>query len=531
MATSPTYPGVYIEEVPSSVRTIAGVATSITAFIGRARQGPLNDPIHVQSLAEAERTFGGLWRESMLGYSLQQFFLNGGTDALIVRVFNPGGTPIEESHTRFNLPGAAPLVLRAANPGIWAGRLGVAGEGLELFVDHETSDPADTLLFNLTVNLLEGAVVSGSELHRNLSVDPASPRYVETVLELNSSWVRLHDAVPVPAERPDENLEDADGRPIPATISNDGSDGDPIGFAQVADGGLQAQRRGLWALDEADLFNLLCIPPFDREVDVDFDSWTAALAYARSRRAMVLVDPPLTWTEPSAVLDDIGSPGPSVPTRGDNGIAYFPRIRMSDPRQENRLATFAPSGAIAGIIARTDANRGVWKAPAGEEARMSGVRELAYKMTDGENGRLNPVGINCLRTFRGAGTVVWGARTLEGADRLASQWKYIPVRRLGFFIEESLFRGTKWVIFEPNDEPLWAQIRLNVGAFMHNLFRQGAFQGSSPRDAYFVKCDSETTTQNDIDRGIVNLMVGFAPLKPAEFLIIKISQIAGDLQT
>jgi hypothetical protein len=204
---------------------------------------------------------------------------------------------------------------------------------------------------------------------------------------------------------------------------------------------------------------------------------------------------------------------------------------MSDPLQENRLAVFAPGGMIAGIYARTDSQRGVWKAPAGQEATLTGVRRIAYRMTDGENGQLNPLGVNCLRTFPVTGNVVWGARTLEGADRLASQWKYIPVRRLALYIEESLYRGTQWVIFEPNDEPLWAQIRLNVGAFMHNLFRQGAFQGASPREAYFVKCDSETTTQNDIDRGIVNLLVGFAPLKPAEFLIIKISQIAGDIQT
>jgi len=159
------------------------------------------------------------------------------------------------------------------------------------------------------------------------------------------------------------------------------------------------------------------------------------------------------------------------------------------------------------------------------------VRELSYKLTDGENGQLNPIGVNCLRTFPVIGNVVWGARTLEGADLLASEWKYVPVRRLALFIEESLYRGTQWVVFEPNDEPLWAQIRLNVGAFMHNLFRQGAFQGTSPREAYFVKCDGETTTQNDIDLGIVNILVGFAPLKPAEFVIIKIQQIAGEIQT
>ena len=152
-------------------------------------------------------------------------------------------------------------------------------------------------------------------------------------------------------------------------------------------------------------------------------------------------------------------------------------------------------------------------------------------LTDAENGELNPLGVNCLRTFPAAGRVVWGARTLQGDDRLASEWKYVPVRRTALFIEESLYRGTQWVVFEPNDEPLWAQIRLNVGAFMQNLFRQGAFQGKTPAEAYFVKCDKETTTQNDINLGIVNIVVGFAPLKPAEFVVIKLQQIAGQIQT
>ncbi|HXI26410.1 MAG TPA: phage tail sheath C-terminal domain-containing protein, partial [Pyrinomonadaceae bacterium] len=145
-------------------------------------------------------------------------------------------------------------------------------------------------------------------------------------------------------------------------------------------------------------------------------------------------------------------------------------------------------------------------------------------------GELNPLGINCLRALSTAGRVSWGARTLRGSDQLADEYKYIPVRRTALYIEESLYRGLKWVVFEPNDEPLWAQVRLNVGAFMHTLFRQGAFQGTSPRDAYFVKCDKETTNQTDINLGIVNILVGFAPLKPAEFVVIKLQQIAGQFE-
>jgi phage tail sheath protein FI len=171
----------------------------------------------------------------------------------------------------------------------------------------------------------------------------------------------------------------------------------------------------------------------------------------------------------------------------------------------------------------------VWKAPAGFDATLVGVPQLAVPLTDAENGELNPHGINCLRALPATGRVVWGARTLRGSDQLADEYKYVPVRRTALFIEESLYRGLKWAVFEPNDEPLWAQIRLNVGAFMHNLFRQGAFQGSSPRDAYFVRCDKDTTTQNDINLGIVNVVVGFAPLKPAEFVVLKLQQIAGQI--
>jgi phage tail sheath protein FI len=188
-----------------------------------------------------------------------------------------------------------------------------------------------------------------------------------------------------------------------------------------------------------------------------------------------------------------------------------------------------PCGAVAGVMARTDFRRGVWKAAAGLEAGLNGVFRLTVPMTDAENGELNPLGINCLRTMPAIGPVIWGARTLVGDDRLANQWKYVPVRRVALWIEETLYRNTKWAVFEPNDEPLWSSLRLNIGAFMQDLFRQGAFQGQSPKDAYFVKCDSSTTTQNDIDRGIVNVIVGFAPLKPAEFVILYIQQIAGNI--
>ena len=186
-------------------------------------------------------------------------------------------------------------------------------------------------------------------------------------------------------------------------------------------------------------------------------------------------------------------------------------------------------GAVAGLMARIDGARGVWKAPAGSEADLRGVVGIERRFSDDENGILNPKAINTVRVFP-EGIVNWGARTMDGDDQFQSEYKYIPIRRTALFIEESLYRGLKWVVFEPNDEPLWAQIRLNVGAFMNGLFRQWAFQGAKPSDAYFVRCDAETTTQDDRNRGIVNVWVGFAPLKPAEFVVLYLQQMAGQIQ-
>ena len=214
-----------------------------------------------------------------------------------------------------------------------------------------------------------------------------------------------------------------------------------------------------------------------------------------------------------------------------NAALDFPCKNKARPNARVVIGYLSALRTIAGVMARTHVSRGIWKMPAELDATINGIQHFQAISTIPKTGMLNPLGINCLRAFAVGGRVVWGARTLRGADQLADEYKYVPVRRLALYIEESLYRGTQWVVFEPNDEPLWAQIRLNIGAFMHGLFRQGAFQGKTPRDAYFVKCDKETTTQNDINLGIVNIVVGFAPLKPAEFVIIKIQQIAGEIET
>jgi phage tail sheath protein FI len=531
MPVAPTYPGVYIEEIPSGVRTIVGVPTSITAFIGRTQRGPTNEPTTINNFGDFERIFGGLWIDSSLSYAVRDFYLNGGSQAIIVRLQKNASTSKN-----------ADLKLEAASAGTWGDKMTytVDGNGITDDVAERFGIDKDDL-FNLTV--YEDPGKGRVEKFINLAVtSDAGARRLDRVLETASNLVRVQtksDGTPdLVAARPTNS---------PAAEDPASPDGDPDQFKKFIGGvdsaaltgdtdilGVKDDKTGMYALDKADLFNLLCIPPDAREGDTSAGVYQAAMKYCVERRAMLIVDPPADWgvnkeTAAAAARDGLSDLGLSG-VEARNASLYFPRVLQGDPLREGQSDVFAPSGIIAGVMSRTDVNRGVWKAPAGLDAAINGIQALQVNLSDPENGMLNPLGINCLRSFPVAGRVVWGSRTLRGADQLADEYKYVPVRRLALFIEESLYRGTQWVVFEPNDEPLWAQIRLNVGAFMQNLFRQGAFQGKTPREAYLVKCDKETTTQNDINLGIVNILVGFAPLKPAEFVIIKIQQLAGQIE-
>jgi phage tail sheath protein FI len=654
MPVRPTYPGVYIQEQSSGVRTIVGVSTSVAAFVDSFQRGPLNEAVRVFNIGEFDAEFGGLDANSEASYAIQQMFQNGGSEAWVVRVGEGTIAPA----TWFLPDEAGANVLRARagrqirgetalNPGAW-------GNNLLIEVDYDCADP--TTEFNLTVSevvTLGGArSVLRTETFRNLGLGATAANPAVAVVNEGSRLIQLDVPAGAPANRPTSTgtlgnaattipntaleraftvaisgipaplaaapalidygtagvptgypelrpfLEDAIRRvgtaliPEPARSMLTGATVKLIGrgttaapyrfhvqlgrtgpgftpaavatFAGLAavslgidatgnvqqlapqvpgnDGttpvsaatliGSRAPKTGLYALEDVDLFNILCIP---RAAQISTNSgadmrlvFATAEAYCEERRAFLLVDIPTgvrdldamqTWMTANASL------------RHRNAAVYFPRTFVADPLANNRLRSIAASGTIAGLYARTDAERGVWKAPAGTEARLRNVQSLEYMLTDPQNGALNPLGVNCLRSFPVFSHVCWGARTLDGADVQASEWKYIPVRRLALYIEESLFRGSQWAVFEPNGQPLWAQLRLNVGAFMHNLFRQGAFHGRSPQEAYLVKCDAETTTQNDIDQGIVNIVVGFRPLKPAEFVIITIRQLAGQNET
>ena len=651
-----TYPGVYIQEVSSGVHTITSVGTSITAFIDFFREGPMDEPVEIFGMADFQRTYGGLDDRSEASYAIAQYFLNGGSSALVVRVASSsGGAPLTAAGVILDSDASAGtqvLAIDAASPGVW-------GNNLRVDVDFNITDPTKNL-FNLTLTRYDGPAARakplGNERYLNLTMDKTQPRYAVKVVNGSSKLVTLTDLINadtrpaasgtlsgdlsgltqvqfdgLSADKIDVTLGGATATatlptwapsPDPAAIttlkqlrplleqairtatpavpglagasvelvgsrlrvlagktstdydpshivklannladtaatvlqlvgaagsntqqyalglstdagaqvhSNVGADGLLPGPAEII--GNPATFTGMYALDRVDLFNILCIP---RAVAGDLAAnaanidaiYSAALAFCQQKRAFLLVDVPATIAEMQKVedwLDDHDG------LRDKNSALYFPRTQIPDPVNEFRLRSVAASGTMAGIYARTDSQRGVWKAPAGIEAVLNGVVQLDTKLTDAENGVLNPLAINCLRTFPVYGGVAWGARTLAGADQIASEWKYVPIRRLALMLEESLFRGTKWVVFEPNDEPLWAKIRLNVGAYMNSLFRQGAFQGATPKEAYFVKCDGETTNEDDRNKGIVNIQVGFAPLKPAEFVVISIQQIAGDL--
>ncbi|HZF91063.1 phage tail sheath family protein [Streptomyces sp.] len=612
MPVNVTYPGVYIDEVKSSVRTITGVPTSVAAFVGYAPRGPVDRPVHITGWADYEAAFGGLQANCPMSYAVYQFYLNGGSEAEIVRVVKDGDKPVrlplgttpsgkepargagaparegeggenagegegtetappaEEKKrgrgggeaTGADRPGGrgrpAPPGLVAASPGRW-------GHNLRARVDYDTSEGPDVArdrreLFNLTIRDME---TGAEERYLNVSVRPDSPRNLADLLE-TSRLVRVDPHSPIDTVPPQNAPVDAGADPFSLSLEGTAG-GQPLYYAPADSGrgadederpldprayqGDVAAKTGLYQLLKTDIFNILCLPDahwLDEQLAAKGEGGNvrtlrdAALELCIDRRAILLVDPPPTWTAPqsgggSGAVDAVGAvvgraKELELGDPGKNAAVYYPQVLAPDPLRQGALRAFPPSGVMAGVLARTDVQRGVWKAPAGTDASLTGVSDLEVSLTDLEIGRLNPLGINCLRRLPAAGPVAWGARTLRGADRLADEWKYLPVRRLALFIEESLFRGTHWVVFEPNDEPLWASIRLNVGAFMNSLYRAGAFQGRTPQEAYLVKCDKETNPQNDIDRGIVNIHVGFAPLKPAEFVIVHIQQLAGQIQ-
>lgn len=515
MAPTLETPGVYVNEIPAGVPPSQDVPTSIAAFIGRAAMGPVNEAVQLNSFGDYQRIFGGLSADSAVSYAVSAFFSNGGGQAVVARLFAP---PDDGTCTATVALSPGDLVLQAASPGTWGNGLSAAadvdGITAETAKALGVADPAD--LFNLTVTVtLPGGAVT-TERFVNVTLNPAYPALLlRNVLAAESRFVLLGSGDAVP----------------PAGATGTASGGrDSATLPMIAYLGDQSQHTGLYALDHVPVFNILSIPPDQDGVDTPPLVYQTAAAYCVTRRAMLIIDPPVGWQTAFDDRDvaaisrsDLGGFGAD---EARNSAVYFPQVMAADPLNDGQIRAFPPSGYVAGIWAQTDNETGVWKAPAGIAAPLNGVSGFSALLNDDQTGLLNPQGINCLRSFPVYGPVVWGARTMAGADQLADDYKYIPVRRLALYIENWLAQNTQWAVFEPNDETLWAALRLQIGNFMNSLFRQGGLAGSSANDAYFVTCDASTTTVSDIEQGIVNVVVGFAPMKPAEFVVLSFQQRA-----
>jgi hypothetical protein len=352
-----------------------------------------------------------------------------------------------------------------------------------------------------------------------------NPNFIETRINGNSQLVWVS---PISQHSPYSVFPPA-GQQLPIQVPINGSSTE--GAFSPADFTPAFAANG--PIDKIPIFNLMVIPNV-----ADVGVMGQATTFCQDKRAFLICDPPPQYsadgtTPPgsSTIQDYINSGQAPV---GINAALYFPWLTLPviDPLTGTNV-TVPPGGTVAGIFARIDGTRGVWKAPAGLETTITNVVGVVPSgvLTDNQQGVLNPLGVNCLRTFQGSGTVVFGARTTTTADPSFQQWRYVPVRRMALFIEQSLYDALGWVVFEPNDTPLWTAITTAVNAFMLTLFHQGAFQGAKASDAFQVVCDATTTTQADINNGLVNILVGFAPLKPAEFVVIQIQQLAGQSQS
>jgi phage tail sheath protein FI len=522
MAVSVSFPGIYIQELPLSAHTITPAPTSIAAFVGYThpfKTQAFGTAVRLFSFTDYETQFGGLYTSGLVDANVAravfQFFLNGGSDAYVVglqpKLLDGGGSVLG------TLGGAGGVNFTASIATQPAGN-GMVFTALEL---------ADRVPMKVTVsNLRASSPIPGSPLNT-----------FDLVITYGATQIETFRGVVIggdPNLAPDKKINGVStlvtlappagqgfGTSLAANTAASFGITLPAGFATTfTPQDFVDVFEANTSLDKVEIFNLLMVPGVADNLVV-----SAALSFAERKRAFAIVDPPPTATAdgPNAIDTFITSS-----PKSQNGALYFPYLLSTDPVTATTIVE-PPSGFVAGIYAATDASRGVWKAPAGlaTTVRNTSGPIASGLMNDPQQGVLNLASINALRNFVGVGTVVWGSRTLVADNDAFAQSKYVPVRRMTLFLEQTFLASLRWVVFEPNDEPLWLAIRSSIEAFMLGLFNQGALQGSKPSDAFQVKCDETTTTPADQQNGIVNIIVAFAPLKPAEFVIIKIAQLAG----
>jgi uncharacterized protein len=547
MPVETSYPGVYIEELPSASHTVTPAPTSVAVFIGYAnpfwempgkekrKPPPYEEVVEAQSFADYEAAFGGFfhspWLHDRLGQALLQFFENGGSMAYVVALKpeyyakangEKGGKVTAATATLWKTanegnkkPGTVKLT--ALRPVGLAKSSTAAQEGLLMTVTVTNVVEKEDEVADVTITY--GTTV---EVYRRV-----------TIAELIATLNQRSALVSAEANGEATKYEKGESSLTYGTAPESGGTTwvEPAQYGDVF--------KTNAPLDKIPVFNLMVLPGLTTAPTL-----AEALAYCEAKRAFLIMDAPEAAAADTATKTRLELSGPAIeevwkgesgaeePPRSANGALYFPYLRTTDPITDEPSSS-PPSGLVAGVFAKEDTNRGVWKAPAGLETTILGTSGVVAsgEMTDKQQGKLNEHGINCVRTFPGIGSVVFGARTLVAENPAQEAWKYVPVRRMALFLEQSLYTSLRWAIFEPNSTPLWNALRQEVEAFMLGLFRQGAFQGNSADEAFSVRCDETTTSQAEINDGIVNIRVGFAPLKPAEFVVVQIEQMAGQTQS
>ncbi|MCQ4045107.1 phage tail sheath family protein [Streptantibioticus rubrisoli] len=510
----PSYltPGVYVEEVQSGARPIEGVGTAVAAFVGFAETGPFHEPTLVTNWDQYVQTFGGFTSDTYLAHSVYGYFANGGGTAYIVRVGGPsdgaspnGGPAAVEAAPE---PVALGGFLFAALPG--------AGSGLTVEIaDADGENPPEDR-FKLLVR--QGDKVAESY---DVSVRKNVKNYLLTQLR-ESKLITVTEQRGTAQSRPQSQTVALAAAPAPAPAKTSSSNGvarlDPTEY--VGDATARTGFSGLEAIDEVTMVVVPDLMSAHQRGDIDAEGLRtvqlAVISHCEQMgdRVAVLDTPPglnaqqvRTWRNDEAGYDS------------RYAALYYPWISVFDPAT-GRNTTVPPSGHVAGVWARSDAERGVHKAPANEVIR--GAVDLGLRLSKGEQDLLNPIGVNCIRAFPGRGIRIWGARTLSSDPA----WRYLNVRRLFNYLEESILLGTQWVVFEPNDDRLWASIRRNIGAFLTEEWRRGSLFGQNADEAFYVKCDRDNNPQESIDLGQVICEIGVAPVKPAEFVIFRLSQFS-----
>ena len=497
MADSPAS-GVELAQQSRDSHAIERVPTAVTAFIGRTLKGPVGQALPARSFAEFQQHFGGLWQPATLSYAVEQFFENGGREARIVRVANGARPPT------ITLPaGRDALRLVALNPG--------SREYLRASVDYDGLTAAEHERFNLVVQRVRTAgseLVEDQEIYRRVSVAPASGRFVTDVL-LESRLVRVLGAAPV--QRPDRSAGGPGGVAVGYTLSNpDGDDGAPLTDYDVI--GSASAGTGLFALGGVTRFNLLCIPPLARDHDVGLSTLLVAARLCRAGHALLIVDPPASWTSARAALDALRT----WPFRSDSAVMYYPRVQAFD-RLRGRVEIFGSCGAVAGMIARSDETWPVWAAAESEEAILRPGLRPAVPVSDADRTRLAQAGVNTLLSVRGGSRSSISPRTLGAGGSGASDWKYLSARRLALFVAASIEQGTRWVLLEHNGPATWERARAQVESFLAALAAQGAFAGAGAEETYLVIADERVNRPQTLAEGKFNLLFGFATSKPGEF--------------